>query len=84
MKISIVFTEGAKQIMMTPQTEHEKAALKHIAPDDELKVVGRWGSFGLGHSEHVSYSVGKCQGGYYRPFHEDDSMMFVIEEKPAK
>jgi hypothetical protein len=84
MKISIVFTEGAKQIMMTPETDHEKQALKYIAPDDELKVVSqKWGSF-VEKREHVDYQVAKCQGGYYRLFNSEDSLMFVIEKSQEK
>jgi len=85
MKISIVITEGAKQIMMTPETKVEKEALKFIAPDDELKVVSKyrigWGSFGDDNSSHIKYQIAKCQGGYYRAFETEDSLMFVIEDK---
>ena len=81
MKISIVFTDGARQIMMTPENDHEEKALKMIHPLDELKVVSKMGSWDLGHSQHVSYNIGKCKGGYYRPFPENDSLMFVIEDK---
>jgi len=80
MKISIVLTDGAKQIMMTPETDHEKEALKMIAPDDVLKVVSRWGSFG-NEREHTQYQISKCQGGYYRPFETRESLMFVIEQE---
>ena len=81
MKISIVLLEGAKQIMMTPESDHEKAALKMIGTDDVLRVVSKWGSFGLGHSEHVSYNIAQCQGGYFRPFAEEDALMFVIKDE---
>ena len=87
MKISIVITEGAKQIMMTPETKVEKEALKFIAPDDKLKVVSKhrvgWGSFGDDY-DFLEYQVGKCQGGYYRPFEARDSLMFIIEDKKDK
>ena len=79
MKISLVITEGAKQIMMTPETEHERAALRMIAPGDTLRTVSQWGSFG-DERKHVSYQVGKCEGGYYRAFETRDSLMLVITE----
>lgn len=79
MKISIVIVEGAKQIMLTPQTEHEKQALKMINPKDTLKVVSRWGSF-TNKSEHAKLQVEKCQGDYLRAFSDSESLMFLIED----
>jgi len=80
MKISIVIVEGAKQIMMTPETEHEKKALRFINPEDELKVVSKWGSFCDGYN-HANLQVDQCKGGYLRVFSEVDSLMFLIEDK---
>lgn len=88
MKISIVFTEGAKQIMMTPETDHERKALKFIAPNSELKVVSKtrigWGTFGDDDKNYAEYQVSKCRGGYYRAFETKDSLMFVIEEPSSQ
>ena len=81
MKISVLFTEGGRQIMMTPETEHEKKALKMIGPDDELKVVAKWGRFG-GERETIGFEVGMNQSGFYRTWEHQDSLMFVIEDKP--
>lgn len=83
MKISIVIVEGAKQIMLTPETDHEKQALKFINPEDTLKVVTRWGSFTNEHS-HAQLQVSKCEGKYLRAFSEQDSLMFLIEDKEDK
>ena len=80
MKISIVIVEGAKQIMLTPETDHEKQALKFINPEDTLKVVSRWGSFTNEYS-HAQLQVSKCEGEYLRAFSEKDSLMFLIEDK---
>ena len=80
MKISIVITEGGKQIMLTPETDHEKQALKLIDTSDVLRVVSKMGTFGQRESSHVSYQVAKCQGGYYHMFPEEDSLMFVIDD----
>ena len=47
MKIAIVLVNKAKQIMMTPENDHEKEALKMIGEDDSLQVVKKfWGNFG--------------------------------------
>ncbi|MCK4891451.1 MAG: hypothetical protein KAS78_02165 [Candidatus Pacebacteria bacterium] len=80
MKISIVIVEGAKQIMLTPETDHEKQALKFINPENTLKVVSRWGSFTNDYS-HAQLQVDKCRGGNLRAFSEEDSLMFLIEDK---
>jgi hypothetical protein len=83
MKISILITEGAKQVMMTPQNDHEKEALKMIAPDDVLKAVAKRGQFDDSY-RHANFQVSKCQGGYFRRFTEKDSLMFVIEPPQSK
>ena len=80
MKISIVIVEGAKQIMLTPETDHEKQALKFINPEDEIKVVTKWGSFCKEYS-HANLQVNECQGEYLRAFDETDSLMFLIRDK---
>jgi hypothetical protein len=79
MKISIVIVEGAKQIMLTPETDHEKQCLKIINPSDELKVVSKWGSFSSEHS-HANLQISKCSGNYLRAFSTVDSLMFLIED----
>ena len=81
MKISLIIVEGAKQIMMTPETDHEKDALKMIGKDDTLQVVKKhWGNFG-NDWDKAQYQISKCEGGWYRPFEAKGSLMFVIEDK---
>lgn len=80
MKISILITNGAKQIMLTPETEHEKQALKFIQPDDKLVAVSKWGTF-TGVKELVGVSIKKAQGGYYRGYESEESLLFVIENE---
>jgi len=62
MKISILIADGVKQIMLTPETDHEKQALKYIQPDDTLVAKTKWGAF-TGEKEIVGVSVDMCQGG---------------------
>jgi len=78
MKISVVLAEGVKQIMFTPETEHEKKALKHIAPNDEYSVASVMGTFDS-EPQHYSYNASMCQGGNLRRFAEKDSLMFVLK-----
>jgi len=84
MKISILITDEAKQIMMTPENEHERAALKMIAPGDKIEAETKWGTFFNAEEKLVGYDVEKCQGGYYRAYASDDSLMFIITPKSAQ
>ena len=80
MKIAIVIADGYKQVMMSPENEHEREALKYINPEDELKTVARKGTFDDKPS-HFGGEVIMCQGGYLRRFAHEESLMFVIKNK---
>lgn len=80
MKISIVIVEGAKQIMLTPETDHEQQALKFINPEDTLEVVSKWGTFTDRHT-HANLQLERCKAGYLRAFSEENSLMFLIKDK---
>ena len=78
MKVSVLISEGVKQLILTPETEHEKMALKLIDPDDKIHTVVKRGSF-VGESPKVlGYNVYECQGGYFRAEENFESIMFVI------
>ena len=81
MKISLVISEGYKQVMFTPETDHEKEALKMIAPDDKLIGVAKWGTFTDGKPSDFGMNVSMSKAGYLRQFAEAESLMFVIEPK---
>jgi hypothetical protein len=80
MQISIVIADGYKQVMMTPENDHEKEAIKFIAPDDILIAVAKKGTFDNEES-HFGSNVGMCKGGYLRRFAVAESLMFVIKKK---
>lgn len=80
MKISLVIADGYKQVMMTPESDHEREAMRHIEPSDTLQVVQKQGAFD-DKPTHYSYNVSLAQGGYLRRFAETDSIMFVISKK---
>lgn len=85
MKLSIVIAEGIKQVMMTPETDHEKEGLKWISAKDEIEIAQHWGAYDDG-PKHFAYNTAQCQGGYLRRFAEQDSLMFVLtpKKKPVK
>lgn len=80
MKISIVIAEGEKQVMMTPETDIEREALKFIEPKDDIEIATEWGTYDDA-PRNFSYNTTKCQGGYFRRFAEKDSLMFVLRPK---
>lgn len=77
MKISVLIHEDGKQIMLTPENEHEKSALKTIAPNDKIEAVTKRGQFD-DKEKMYGLKVGMCQGGYFRRYDSEDSLMFVI------
>ncbi len=77
MKISIIIAEDEKQIMMTPENDHERQALRFIQPDDKLKAVSKWGTFD-NEPSHFNHQVSKSKGGYYRRYAEKESLMFIV------
>jgi len=81
MKISVLLIEDAKQIMLTPENDHEKQALKMIAPTDKIEAVSKWGSFTDKAERTFGLNVEMCQGGYLRGYQSDESLMFVITSK---
>lgn len=82
MKISIVITDGYKQVMMSPETEHEKNALKMINPTDVLTGWAKWGTFD-NKKGYMNEGVEMCKGNYLRRFACEESLMFVIEDKKS-
>ena len=78
--MSVVIAEGVKQVMLTPETDHEKEALKWISVEDDVEIAKHWGTFDDAPSAY-SYNSTKCQGGYVRRFAEADSLMFVLTPK---
>lgn len=85
MKISVLLHEDAKQIILTPENEHEKSALKMIAPGDKIEAQTKWGSiFDGGEEQIVGYSIKKCNGGYYRAYPDNNSLIFLVTKQNNK
>ena len=79
MKCAIVLTDGIKQIMLTPENDSEKSALKMITCDDDITIETKWGTFY--DSRPLGYEINECMGGYLRRFRSDDSLMLVLRRK---
>jgi hypothetical protein len=81
MQISVLLLENAKQIMLTPENDHEKSALKLIAPGDKIEAAVKWGTMFDREEKTFGYNVSKCRGGYYRGYENSDSLMFIVTSK---
>jgi len=84
MKISVLLLDNAKQIMLTPENDHERSALKLIAPDDNIEAVTKWGTFYDHEDGTFGLEVGMCRGGYYRGYADSDSLMFLVTPNTKK
>jgi len=84
MKISVVIADGVKQVMMTPESDHEREALRWIAPSDSVEIAtAKWGTFD-DEAKHYAYNAAMCQAGYLRRFATENSLMFVLKPKDKK
>lgn len=83
MKTAILLDHGVKQVMLTPETENEKQALKMISVEDNIHTVIKEGNFYDGaQGEIFGVDVYHCQGGYMRAKNDENSVMFVLTPKP--
>lgn len=80
MKISILLHEDGKQIMLEPENEHEKMALKMIAPGDKIEAASKWATFD-NEEKTYGYHVGLNQAGYYRAWPKDEALVFIVKNK---
>lgn len=71
MKIALYIEDGLEQIVLTPQTETEKAILRKLE-DGSRELSIKRGSF---------Y---ECQGGYFRQSSSDNSTIIVLREPESK
>ncbi len=81
MKCAIVIADEVKQVMLTPENDSEKQALKMITPDDNISLAIKEGTFADTKPSAAGYSVGMCKGGYLRAWDNKDSIMLVLTPK---
>ena len=84
MKVSVLLMENAKQIMLTPENDHERSALKIVAPGDKIEAQVKWGTMFDRDERLLGYEINKCQGGYYRAYENTDSLMLVVTSDKGK
>jgi len=85
MKTAIILADGIKQIMLTPENDSERQALKYITPDDDISLEIKTGTLYDSSPECArGYVVQKCEGNYLRAFENEDSLMLVLTHKIKK
>ena len=82
MKCALIIANDIKQIMLTPESKEEKAALRLITPDQDISVDIEEGTmFDKSPPSALGYTVNVCQGGYSRAYKDEDSIMLVLRPK---
>lgn len=81
MKTAIIFTDGIKQIVFTPENEQETMALSMMDVDDNIEMLVKNGTFGISGNVPFSASVDECKGGYLRLFQDEKSRILVLKPK---
>jgi hypothetical protein len=82
MQCAVVLAEGIKQVMLTPETDNEKMALKMFSPTSKVSVAIKHGTFHEPRGATVAgYYVEECRGGYLRAWRGEESVMLVIRDE---
>ena len=69
MKIALLIVDKTKQIILTPETDAEKAILKVFDDNHDIKI------------HRAGFRVVETQGGYQRPNPDNDSVLITAVEK---
>jgi hypothetical protein len=84
MKTAVIFADGVKQIVFTPENKDEKYALSLLTPDDDIELLIQNGSFGEERFKPFTATVNECQGGYLRVYSNDESRILVLKPKTTR
>ena len=71
MLTTLLIQRDTKQLVLTPETESEKAIFKMFPEDVTLSI--KRGSF-----------FSECRGGYIREFSDDHSLMLIMEDSDSR
>ena len=62
---------------MTPETDHEKEALKWMDTNDDIEIARYKGTYD-DEPQPYAFNSDMCKGGYLRRFAVKDSLIFVL------
>ena len=84
MRCAVIFADGIKQILFTPENDEERFALKLITANDDISLKIKHGSFtDRNNFVPAGFTINECQGGYLRMYESADSVMLVLRPKEA-
>ena len=81
MKTAIIFCDGVKQIILTPENDDEKFALSLLTPSDDMSILITSGTFGDKDDRPFTKNVSNCVGGYLRLYNDSYSRIIVLTPK---
>lgn len=81
MKTAVIFADGVKQIVFTPESKEEKYALSLLTPKDDIELLITSGTVGDSHHKPFTANVSQCEGGYLRVFSDTESRILVLKPK---
>jgi hypothetical protein len=82
MKTAVIFSDGIKQIVFTPENDDEKYALSLITPKDDIDLLVFTGSmYSDSLPKPFAANITMCRGGYLRIFNDSDSRILVLKPK---
>lgn len=82
MKTAIIIADGIKQVMLTPENDSEKMALKMVTENDDITVEFKTGTlYDNAPKAALGYTVQKCKADYLRAYQSEDSLMIVLKAK---
>ncbi len=83
MKTAVIFADGVKQIMFTPENDSEKFALSLITPEDDIELLLKRGGFysSSGGDKPFTAHISQCQDGYLRVYDDYESRILVLKPK---
>ena len=81
MKTAVIFADGVKQIVFTPENDDEKYALSLLTPSDDIELLITNGTFGDLKNKPYTANVGMCRGDYLRIFSDKESRIIVLSPK---
>jgi len=83
MKTAVIFADGIKQVVFTPENDNEKLALDLITPSDDIELLLTTGTvYDMDKSiRPFTATINEYKGGYLRMYNDDDSKIFVLRPK---
>lgn len=85
MKCAVIIANDIKQIMLSPENDSERMALRLITADDGISIDVKEGTmFDQVPPSALGYVVTESRGNYLRAYEQADAIMLVLRRKSAQ